>query len=110
MTLQKNKPIRDREYLKLLDDEPCCCCYQWVTVDNRAVPRYPAGGIHHHYGKRGKGVGQKCDDRECVPICLKHHNEIHAKGPFEIEKKYCIDLYEVGLYYRNKHGRKFEYE
>ena len=98
MFFPKNKPERDPEYLKQLAQEPCCICYPIVCV-----PRYKPGGMAHHYGKKGKGKGQKCSDYQTVPICLKHHNEVHWKGNKFIQEKYGIDFEKISSYYRDKY-------
>lgn len=40
------------------------------------------GVIHaHHAGERG--LGQKADDWTCIPLCARHHGEIHdCRGTF----------------------------
>jgi len=34
--------------------------------------------IAHHFGKTGKGMGQKCSDLETVPLCVSCHNFLHT--------------------------------
>jgi hypothetical protein len=42
------------------------CCARFIS--------YCDGPIEaDHAGRRG--LGQKCDDRECIPLCAKHHRE-----------------------------------
>lgn len=104
--IHKNKRVEDPDYRDLISKEPCCCCHPLYYKKPRAFPRYAQGGIAHHYGRTGKGMGQKCDDREVLPICLKHHNEVHAKGKTATQKKYNVDFCKVGKVYRRLYGRE----
>lgn len=62
--------VRDQEYLRKVKTLVCC-----VRADWRA--RFPrpsdCEGVTEaaHVGQRGKG--RKCDDREAIPLCGKHH-------------------------------------
>lgn len=63
----------DRAWLMAVKRQPC------------AAPGAPEGceGVIEadHVGRRG--VGQKCSDRETIPLCSRHHAERHAlAGPF----------------------------
>jgi hypothetical protein len=65
--------VHRREHLLAVKRLPCC------------APGAPVGceGVIEadHVGRRG--VGQKCDDRETIPLCTRHHAERHAlAGPF----------------------------
>lgn len=64
-TKYRSRP-RFIDYMKWIKRRPCCArilaettCYGPVEAD--------------HAGKRG--VGQKADDRTCIPLCRKHHQE-----------------------------------
>lgn len=57
---------RDREYMLAVKRMPCCApsgvpvsCFGPVQAD--------------HAGRRP--VGRKCDDRETIPLCAKHHRQ-----------------------------------
>jgi hypothetical protein len=57
-------PRRDRAYRAFVRTLPC------------AAPGAPAGcggPIHPHHMGRERGLGQKADDRTCVPLCAHHH-------------------------------------
>ena len=73
------KPYRNKEYLRFVAEKPCCACFPALYRLNR-LRGLPSAGAAHHYGRTGKGMGQKCDDRETVPLCVKHHYQIHAYG------------------------------
>lgn len=60
------RPARSMAYRAYVQGEPCCCC-------SGAAPNEA-----HHDGKRG--VGQKCSDFMCVPLCWRCHRAITASG------------------------------
>lgn len=45
----------------------------------------------HHLKTRGAGGS----DYTCVPLCWKHHAEIHQLGRSKFEEKYSIDLWAL---------------
>jgi hypothetical protein len=55
------KPQRDTRYLAWIRTQPCIICPPWKRSQIEAA----------HVGPRG--VGQKCSDRQTVPLCLRHH-------------------------------------
>lgn len=52
-------PTQDEAYLAWIRKLPCICCGTLRFVEAA------------HVGRRG--LGQKCDDRESLPLCAKHH-------------------------------------
>jgi hypothetical protein len=100
----KKKVSRDKGYLKMIAALPCCLCYLWYHKQPVKVPSYPAGGIAHHYGSTGKGIGQKCSDYETVPICFEHHLETHTKGVIKTQKKYGVNYSEIAESYQKYYG------
>lgn len=68
-------PVKDPKYLDWIRSQPCCVCnrlYPWLALPSEAA----------HVGRRG--LGQKCDDREALPICTRHHRtgafSVHVLG------------------------------
>lgn len=65
----------DRQYTTWLREQPCCVggnCEGPVQV--------------HHI--TGAGLALRAHDHEGMPLCLKHHNELHgATGYFRMMKK-----------------------
>lgn len=44
----------------------------------------------HHSITRGRGGS----DYRCVPLCVRHHNEVHRMGSTSFEAKYRLDFME----------------
>lgn len=65
---KRSKPrrgvVKDPAYLEFISGHKCCVCISWET--EQATPTEVA-----HVGERG--LGQKCDDRQTLPICERHH-------------------------------------
>ena len=59
-------PQRRERHLQRVRELPCCIC-------SAPPPSDP-----HHYGRRG--VGQKADDYQTVPLCRRCHDGWHAQG------------------------------
>jgi hypothetical protein len=67
-------PLRDPAYLDWIRQQPCaapdCDCARRLPVESA------------HVGERG--LGQKCSDRETIPLCAAHHrtsgNSVHFLG------------------------------
>ncbi len=76
----RNKTGKDPEYLSFIHQLYCVACERgqiWIS------PRYRVQRIEaHHAGDHG--MGQKCPDREAIPLCVAHHTEgphaIHVLG------------------------------
>jgi hypothetical protein len=62
----------DRDYADWLRAQPCCApCW----------PQHPSGEIHH--ARHDVGMGLRAHDHRAVPICRKHHTDLHGlSGPF----------------------------
>lgn len=66
------RPREDADYLKFLRTQPCAV---W--------------GCQAHYTEAahigGRGLSQKADDRQAIPLCRRHHqsgpNALHRLGP-----------------------------
>lgn len=95
----KAKTAQNKSYLEWIRWQPCCACHPQAHKLKGAA-RIGAGEIAHHYGRTGKGTGQKCSDYETVPICFVHHDEVHHKGRRRFENRYGIRFDEIGPAYR----------
>src|SRR5438270_12171018 len=75
-------PVRDRKYLAFIRSHPCCVCKSWIRVEAA------------HTGPRG--MGQKSDDRQTIPLCSKHHRDsklsYHRMGRGSFERHYMLDI------------------
>lgn len=75
-TKPRRGAVKDPAYLEWLRTLPCCVCAEWHGNATNAI-----AGLHQpiqhspteaaHVGARG--LGQRCDDREALPICTGHH-------------------------------------
>src|SRR5438132_6101215 len=74
---KSSKPVRNQQYLRWIKRFPCVVCNSARLVD-------PC-----HTGSRG--LGQKSSDLSCIPLCRKHHEEMH-KGPADFALKYDLDI------------------
>lgn len=86
-SLAKNPPARDEDYLDFIRSRRCCVELGDSCKRHEVIP--------HHFGKTGKGKGQKCSDYETVPLCTNHHLLVHHKGRSWFYEKYRIDFYRV---------------
>lgn len=74
---RKPKPGDDPNYLNFIRTRPCVCCYAELIrseigpegVLSVCAPRPTSEAAH--VGPRG--LGQKCPDRQTVPLCAQHH-------------------------------------
>lgn len=66
---------RNADYLKWVKTQPCACCGQ------------PADDAHHLIGWGQGAIGTKAHDNLVIPLCRKHHIELH-NDPAKFERKY----------------------
>ena len=66
-------PARSPEYLAYVRSYPCCSCPEEGASHPAEVPSEA-----HHQGRRG--VGQKCSDFRCVPLCGLCHLDYTDNG------------------------------
>lgn len=64
------------QFIKAL---PCCVS---------SCDRRPCENAH----AKGGGMGRKADARFVLPLCTKHHRELHNIGVRTFEKRHAIDL------------------
>ena len=77
----RKKTGKDPEYLAWIRSLPCVCCFRdyfatipfptWHQIGQSQKQR--TGSESAHVGDRG--LSQKCQDREAVPLCKWHHTE-----------------------------------
>ena len=74
------KPLRRQapEYLRWIRLQPC-------LVDHVVAQ------AHH---TTAGGVGTKGSDYRTVPLCWRHHGELHRLGPDSFQEKYGLDFQE----------------
>ena len=76
----KTLPERDSKYISWIKANPCIIC------------GYPFSDPHH---SSTGGKGTKASDYTCLPLCHKHHQEIHQIGKQTFQAKYNINFKEV---------------
>lgn len=65
--MQKRPRRRDEKALDVVRAMPCCICGDPTTVEA-------------HHPRYGTGMGRKADDDKAMPLCGRHHRELHAMG------------------------------
>ena len=78
MRVKKPKRYENKAYLAHVRDLGCFC---FDDADS------------HHLKTKGSGGS----DLTCVPLCRRHHSEIHQIGREKFEKKYSVDLDETRI-------------
>jgi Protein of unknown function (DUF968). len=73
------KPKReiDKAYRKYIESQPCLIGFGCL------------GDIISHHTK---SVGSGGSDYTCVPLCMKHHNEVHTAGRDMFQTRYGISF------------------
>jgi len=75
---QRRPPITSPAYLRFVRTLPCCACGARRSIEAA------------HIGPRG--LGQKRDDKDALPLCKWCHRELHELGPVEFTQKYPVDF------------------
>ncbi len=75
MVRQRSPRKHDEAHLGYIRSLPCCVCR-----DNTSTEAAHVKMAEPKAGKRGVGIGEKADDRWCVPLCGKHHRLQHKLG------------------------------
>ena len=68
LTLRTPRRVRDKDHLRYVASQPCLVC---------------GGGpsqAHHLRFAQPRALGRKVSDEWTVPLCLKHHRELHQAG------------------------------
>lgn len=80
----------DDGHLAFIRTLPCCLCGDDVSVEA-------------HHPRMGVGAARKADDDLAVPLCGRHHRELHAFGnEREFWASYRVDPRARALTYRRK--------
>jgi hypothetical protein len=78
MQRHKRKPrpgLDDRRYLDFIRRQPCCA---------PACVARPPSHAHHI---TGAGMALKADDKDTMPLCARHHSELHElRGAFRVTR------------------------
>ena len=73
---------------------------EWIQKQRCCVSYRCTGDICAHHLKT-RGAGGK-DEKNLLPLCVKHHTEIHQIGKITFSGKYNLDLETVcRLYWRH---------
>jgi len=70
-------PLRDKKYLAFIAAQSCCVPgYHLMPPDQLCLVEVAHVGL--------RGLGQKCSDRETIPLCAWHHRigqaSVHVLG------------------------------
>lgn len=74
VSIPKHKRTVDKELLATYRSMPCCVCGGRQEV------------AAHHVKTRGSGGGDVSSN--LVPLCIKHHTEVHLIGAYTFVIKY----------------------
>ncbi|WP_374990878.1 DUF968 domain-containing protein [Escherichia coli] len=77
--LTENTTEIKEKYTRWVKTQPCACCGM------------PADDPHHLIGHGQGGMGTKAHDLFVLPLCRKHHNELHT-DTVAFEEKYGSQL------------------
>lgn len=84
MRKTRNNRYENLEYLKFVKREKCAL-HLWTRFGKSC-----SGGIEVHHLLKPfigpRGLSLKSDDRNCAPLCVAHHRELHNLGS---EKAIC---------------------
>jgi hypothetical protein len=69
---------KDATYLEFIHSLPCCVCALLAGLIEKNLgqdwaPEQATPTEAAHVGERG--MSQKCNDRETIPLCQEHHRE-----------------------------------
>lgn len=92
----KNKYAKDEAYLEWIKKQSCCVSGTRLMINP------------HHYGRTGKGIGQKCSDYETVPLSWESHQLCHRIGNKKFQALYGINFEFVGEKLRERYKQEKE--
>ena len=81
-------------YLKWVASNPCIICQQ------------NGCNAHHIQYAQHRGIGQKVGDQFTLPLCVKHHHQLHNCGMSERHFWEKIDIDPIpicGIFYKHYH-------
>lgn len=92
------KPARDADYRQFIREHDCLLCFMGIWELSFILLRREAGIVMSeccHVGKTGKGMRQKCNDYETIPMCQSHHREQHGPNGATFFERHPIELSDV---------------
>ena len=78
--MQRRPRQHDKKHLQFVTERPCVICATNIDVRPHHI-KMPDGRI---LKPMSSNIGMKSDDRYTLPLCPRHHEELHATG----EKKF----------------------
>lgn len=92
--VEQRKPREpDPAYLRWVRQQPCCVCGDDVSVEAHH-PR--VGSINDPQ----PGMAQRANDRWALPLCGRHHRELHSVGDRQFWASLGIDPIALSMHYR----------
>ena len=79
-TQLKDNKIKDKKYLRWVASNPCIICQQYGC------------NAHHITYATKRGISQKVGDQYTIPLCVKHHHQLHNCGLSEREFWLKLDI------------------
>jgi hypothetical protein len=89
----KNPRERDEDYLAFVRTQPCCVCRD----PNSTEAHHPRVG---HINDGGPGMAQRASDKWALPLCSRHHRELHSMSEREFWASLNIDPLALALHIR----------
>ena len=80
------RPARNDSYKRWLRKWPCIVCKARFGIEAA------------HTGPHG--MNTKASDYNCIPLCHKHHQELHQIGPMRFEAGHFLDLAGLRAMYK----------
>ena len=80
----------------------------WVREQNCCVPSCMEGLVQAHHVRLAStsGIGHKPPDWWVVPLCVRHHVEIHSHGAKTFEAAHAVNLAELANWYALTSGQE----
>ena len=88
----------DPTYLKRLRTQPCCLC------DGIDVEAHHIRLASINDDKHSPGLGAKASDKWVVPLCNRHHRELHTQGEMQFWASLGINPFALCLQYQQDWG------
>ena len=89
---ERDPKYQDADYLAFIRGQPCCVC------------QAPAVDAHHprigQINDGGPGMAQKAADKWALPLCRRHHDELHSMSEREFWASLNIDPFALAMHYR----------
>ena len=92
---QREPRVTDLAHLAFIRSQPCCICYDNTSVEAHH-PR--VGSINS--GVRSCGLAERASDRWALPLCGRHHRQLHSENENYFWASYGIDPFALAMSYR----------